>query len=39
VNDTETRLTEQLTALKLAAVAEQYAAVAAEAAQKQMAPR
>jgi DNA replication protein DnaC len=35
VSDTETRLAEQLANLKLAAVAEQYAALASEAAQKQ----
>jgi DNA replication protein DnaC len=35
MNDTETRLTEQLAALKLVAVAGQYAALASEAAQKQ----
>jgi DNA replication protein DnaC len=35
VNDTETRLTEQLATLKLVAVAEQYASLATEAAQKQ----
>ena len=35
MNDTETRLVEQLAALKLVAVAEQYAALAGEAAQKQ----
>ena len=35
MNDTETRLAEQLTALKLLAVAEQHAALATEAAQKQ----
>ena len=35
MNATETRLVEQLAALKLVAVAEQYAALATEAAQKQ----
>ncbi len=35
MNATETRLAEQLAALKLVAVAEQYAALASEAAQKQ----
>ena len=35
MNDAETRLAEQLAALKLVAVAEQYAALATEAAQKQ----
>ena len=35
MNATETQLAEQLAALKLVAVAEQYAALASEAAQKQ----
>ena len=35
MNAPETRLAEQLAALKLVAVAEQYAALASEAAQKQ----